>query len=258
MKTYIYIIALLLACALSSTSLAQLDFEVAEGAIEDVVDESPWSGSFAAGVNGKTGNSQNIDINVSLNVARETELTKTALLANYFFSSNDVSTSTDRLFGQARHERQLANPRWSGFLQAQYEWDRFKSFDFRLALHGGLTFEVYQLDDRFLKLRFGGGASREFGDDFLDLEWIPELQFGADWERQFNENVKLFASSDYFPNVSDFGDFRLVTNAGLEIVLDEARDINFRVFALHRFDSTPVAGDQETDLDYGMAISVGF
>lgn len=258
MKRYILIYVLLLAASLASTSLAQIEFEVAEGDIAEVVDESPWSGTFAAGVNGKTGNSQNIDINVSLNVARETELTKTALLANYFFSSNDVATSTDRLFGQARHERQLANPRWSGFLQAQYEWDRFKAFDFRLALHGGLTFEVYELDDRFLKLRFGGGASREFGDDLLDLEWIPELQFGADWERQFTETLKLFASSDYFPNVSDFGDFRLVTNAGLEIVIDEARDINFRVFALHRFDSTPVAGDQETDLDYGMAISVGF
>lgn len=258
MKSYICIFALLLTSSLASNSFAQLDFGIAEGEIEEAVDESPWSGSFAAGLNGKTGNSENIDINVSLNVARETEVGKTALLANYFFSSNDVSTVTDRLFGQARHERTLANPRWSGFAQAQYEWDRFKTFDFRLGLHGGLTFEVFKQDDRFLKVRLGGGASREFGDDALDLEWIPELQFGGDWERQVNENVKLFASTDYFPNVTDFADYRLVTNAGLEVVLDAVRDVNFRVFALHRYDSTPVAGDQETDLDYGMAISVGF
>lgn len=258
MKPSRYFVAFLFASLLSSTSFAQLDFGIEEGEVTEAVDGSPWSGSFAAGLNGKTGNSENIDINATLNLTRRTERGKTALLANYFFSSNDVSTVTDRLFGQARNERKLANPRWARFIQAQYEWDRFKTFDFRIALHGGLTFEVYELDDRFLKLRFGAGASREFGDDSLDLEWVPELQFGGDWERQLNDTVKLFASTDYFPNVSDFADYRLVTNAGLEFVLDAQRDINFRMFALHRYDSTPVAGDQETDLDYGMAISVGF
>ena len=256
MKLFVCSIVIFFTSTLASTGWAQLDFGITEGAVEDAVDESIWSGSFAAGLNGKTGNSQNLDINTTLNAVRETDINKTALLASYFYAANDVSTVTDRFFGQARRERNLPNPRWTAFVQAQYEWDRFKSFDYRLALHGGLGFEVFKLEDRFLKLRFGGGASREFGS--IGAEWLPELQFGGDWERQATDTLKFFATSDYYPNVSDFGDYRLVTNAGLEFLLDAERNINFRMFALHKYDSTPVAGDQETDLDYGMAIVVGF
>jgi len=181
---FVSTIVIFIATTLASTGFAQLDFGITEGVVEDAVDESPWSGSFAAGLNGKTGNSQNLDINTTLNAVRETDINKTALLASYFYAANDVSTVTDRFFGQARRERNLPNPRWTAFVQAQYEWDRFKSFDYRLALHGGLGFEVFKDEDRFLKLR--------------------------------------------------------------------------RMFALHKYDSTPVAGDEETDLDYGLAIVVGF
>ena len=123
-------------------------------------------------------------------------------------------------------------------------------------MHGGLGYEAYKEDDRFLKLRFGAGSSREFG--IPGTEWLPELQFGADWERQVTETLKLFATLDYYPNVSDFSDFRFVTNAGLEFVVDAERNINFRMFVLDRFDSTPVPGDQDNDIDYGVTIVVGF
>lgn len=240
----------------TATAHAQISFGLPDGFAQSLV-ENPWDGSFAAGLNGKAGNSQNLDINLTLNLARETDVAKTTVLASYFYSANAISTVTDRFFGQARQERSFANrPKLSAFAQGQYEWDRFKAFDYRLALHGGLGYEVYKLDDRFLKVRFGAGASREFG--AVDAEWLPELQFGADWERQVTETLKLFANLDFYPNVSDFSDFRFVTNAGLEFVVDAERNINFRMFVLDRYDSTPVAGDRENDIDYGLALVFGF
>ena len=115
------------------------------------------------------------------------------------------------------------------FYQAAYEWDEFKAFDYRIALHGGLGFEVFKFDDRFLKLRFGAGASREVGGT-VD-EWLPELQFGGDWERQLTDTLKLYANVDYYPNVEDFADYRLNVLSGLEFVIDAERNINFRMFA---------------------------
>ena len=240
----------------ASVCNAQLDFGLEPGEIQDEVAVSPWTGSFAAGLNGKSGNSQNLDINMTLNLARETDFANTTLLASYFYSTNDVATITDRFFGQGRQERKLANPRWSLFYQGSYEWDRFKAFDYRIALHGGLGFEVYKFEDRFLKLRFGAGASREVG-AVLD-EWLPELQFGGDWERQLTDTVKLYATVDYYPNVEDFADYRLNSVGGLEFVVDAERNINFRMFAFNRYDSTPPAGNEENDIDYGMALVVGF
>ena len=241
---------------LASSAVAQLDFGLSEGEFQDEVAESPWTGSFAAGLNGKSGNSQSLDINTTLDLARDTEYNNTTLLASYFYTANDVATVTDRFFGQGRQERKLRNPRWSLFAQSAIEWDRFKAFDYRIALHGGLGFEVYKLDDRFLKLRFGAGASREVG-GVLD-EWIPELQFGGDWERQLTDTVKLYANVDYYPNIEDFADYRLNTRAGVDFVIDAERNINFRMFAFNRYDSTPSAGNVENDIDYGMALVVGF
>ena len=238
----------------------QLDSDIFSDAVIEVpIIESPWSGSFAAGLNGKSGNSENLDINSTLNLKRETDASTTTLLGSYFYASNDVLTVTNRVFAQARQERKFANnPKLSVYAQVAYEWDEFRDFDYRIALHGGFGYEVYKLDDRSLKTRFGSGASREVGAPAPGDEWVPELQFGGDWERKLSDRTKVFATVDYYPNVSDFADYRLVTNTGLNYLLDAERNINFRLFALHRYDSTPPAGNQPSDLDYGMALAVGF
>jgi putative salt-induced outer membrane protein YdiY len=234
---------------------AQLDYDIEEGSIVEEVDPQ-WVGSFAAGLNGKSGNSQSTDINSTLNLTRETDFATTAIVGSYFYSATNAGTVTDRAFGQWRQERKLANPKWSWFYQSAFEWDRFKAFDYRVALHTGLAYKVYDLDDRKFKLRMGAGASKEVGG--LNDDWIPELQFGADWERKISETTRLYASCDYFPNIEDFSDYRINTNAGVDFLLDAERNINFRIFALNRFDSTPPAGNNQNDIDYGLALVVGF
>ncbi len=177
------------------------------------------------------------------------------MLATYFYAANDTSTVTDRIFAQARQERKLKNPKYSLFFQFGYEWDRFKNFDYRVSLHSGLAYQVYKEDDGSLNLRLGAGASKEVGAP--DDVWLPELQFGGDWDRQVTDTLRVYANVDYFPNVENFSDFRFNTNTGLEFVVDADRNINFRIFALNRYDSTPPAGNQQNDIDYGMAIVVG-
>ena len=255
MKSTFTICFLVVASLFTQPAKGQLDFDFSEGDIQDGVAENPWSGSFAAGLNGKSGNSQNLDLNLALNLARETDVTNTTLLATYFYSTNEIATVTDRFFGQARRERKLHDSRLNLYFQAAYEWDRFKAFDYRIALHSGLGFEFYKIEEGFLKFRFGAGASKEVG-AILD-DWIPELQFGGDWEHQLTSTVKLLATTDYYPSLDDFADFRLNTNAGFEFVVDAPRDINFRIFTFNRYDNTPAAGNVKNDIDYGMAFSVG-
>ena len=150
----------------------------------------------------------------------------------------------------------MANPKWTWYYQAGFEWDQFKDFDYRVSLHSGLAYMLYKLDDRFLKLRFGGGASKEVGS--VNEDWSPELQFGADWERKLSAKTRLYTTIDFFPNVSDFSDYRLNTNAGIDFLLDGEKNINFRIFGLSLFDSTPPPGNNNNDLSYGIALVVGF
>lgn len=215
-----------------------------------------WDGSFAFGLNGKSGNSENLDINMDMNLSREDDFAITSLLMTYFYSSNNLGTSTDRFFTEGRQERKLANPNFTWYYTGSFEWDRFKSFDYRLAFHTGIGILLYEDELGFLKSRIGAGASREFGG--LNDEWLPELQFGMDWERQITARTKLFATVDYFPNVEDFTDYRLNTRAGFETLLDEALNMSFRVFVFNRYDSTPGPGFKKNDIEYGAALVFGF
>lgn len=249
--------AILLSLFFVSWASAQIELGEYAGSSMEIDETVPcWSGSFAAGLNGKSGNSENLDMNMTLKLDRESDVYKTDLLASYFYSSNATTKTTDRFFGQARQERKFERPGWSLFYQVGYEWDRFKAFDYRIALHSGLAYEVFKYDDRFLKLRMGAGASREVG--IPGSEWVPELQLGGDWERQLTETLKAFATVDYYPSFEDFSDYRLNTHAGVEFCIDAERNIKFRMFALDRYDSTPAAGNKSNDIDYGMALSLGF
>lgn len=217
---------------------------------------SLWSGSFAAGLNGKSGNSQSVDLNIEMKWVRETVSSKTDLIANYFYSTNQIATVTDRFFGQARRERKIREGRVSGFGQTAFNWDRFKNYDYRIALHSGLSYEVLKGENRAVTTRWGAGASKEVGAVIDD--WIPELQFGADWERKITDTVKTYCNVDYYPSFKNFDEYRVNTNAGLEFLIDRERDINFRIFAFNRYDSTPPLGNVSSDLDYGFALAFNF
>ena len=111
----------------TSAAQAQVETVIEEGEIVEAVDEPlGWTGSFAAGFNGKTGNSENLDVNFAVNVTRESDFASLNFIGNYFYASSDVTTTTDRWFSQFRQEIKLQDERWSWFNQAGVEIDRFK------------------------------------------------------------------------------------------------------------------------------------
>ena len=176
-----------------STAQAQVETVIEEGELLELVDEEvvpAYTGSFAAGINGKSGNSQNIDVNFAVNVTRESDFATSIFIANYFYASSSVTTTTDRWFSQFRQEINLPNPDWSWFNQVGVEIDRFKNYDYRISLHTGLSYKVIDEERRKFKVRAGGGTSSEVGG--ASGSFSPELQLGADWERKvFDKHANL-------------------------------------------------------------------
>lgn len=228
----------------------QLDFS-------DLTDERKrWDGSVGFGLNGTGGNSQNVDINLSVETQRETADGVTDFLFNYFYSESDLVPSTDRIFSKARHEHKLANPNLNWYYSGTWEWDRFTGYDFRIALHTGAGWLLCRDDVRSLKTRFGAGSSREIGG--VQDDWPLELQWGLDWERKLGSKTRLFATNDYYPQFKDFARFRVNTRAGLETVLDPAYGLSLQTFVLNRYNSTPNPGFQANDIDYGVSLGFNF
>ena len=146
---------------------------------------------------------------------------------------------------------QLSNPRWSWFNKLGLEYDEFKNFDLRVFLNTGLGYLFVDNDTTQLRGRFGAGTSREF--DSPDNEWKPEATFGADLNHQLSARQKLSLVVDYYPTWDDFSDYRVIADAGWEVVLDKASNLSFKVGVIDRYDSTP-NGAQRNDVDYSVLL----
>lgn len=207
-----------------------------------------WSGEFEFGLTGSEGNSKNFKLRFGSKLKRETKRTRFNLDALYRIATLNGVQSEDRLFVTDKFEWLFKNSPMNLFFSGTTEYDRFKAFDVRIARHTGFGYDIIKNDITTLTSRFGGGFSREIGGP--ENKFVPELQFGADFEHKVTNSQKLIMSFDYFPDVSDFGDYRFQGKITYEFLIDPEWGLTLRFGILNLFDSTPELGRKRNDLDY--------
>jgi putative salt-induced outer membrane protein YdiY len=127
------------------------------------------------------------------------------------------------------------------------EYDEFKAFDLRLSVSGGLGNHFIKTETTTLTGRLGAGTSHEFGGP--DDAWVPEGNLGTDFEYKISRLQKFKLIADYYPSWEDFRDYRLVSNAYWEILLDDDTNLSLKIGAVDRYDNTP-NGAKANDIDY--------
>lgn len=205
-----------------------------------------WQFGLELGLNGSEGNAQSFSVVASSSAKRETEQSTLAMNVTYGKTdSNGIETQNYGIL-DARWDWKMT-PQWFLFTKTMLEYDEFKAFDLRLVKTGGLGYHLIKNDHTTLTGRFGAGASREF--EGPADEWVPEANFGGDLEHCLSQRQKLKLTMDYYPAWETFSDYRLVTNAYWEILLDEATNLSLKIGAIDRYDSTPFGLDPN-DVDY--------
>jgi putative salt-induced outer membrane protein YdiY len=210
-----------------------------------------WDGSMELGINGTSGNAQTFSMRTGANLKRETDRTKMTLDVTYARTEADSVETQNGGFLRSRVDWKLGDSPWALFHRLGLEYDEFKPFDIRLQLSGGLAYDVFDTEFTELTTRFGAGASREIG--AADDTWQPEANFGIDLERKLTDRQKLTATVDYFPAWEDFSDYRIVSNAGWEILLSEASNMSMKILVIDQYDSTP-QGAEANDIDYALLL----
>ncbi|MCA9212531.1 MAG: DUF481 domain-containing protein [Planctomycetales bacterium] len=207
---------------------------------------SLWENSIELGINGSEGNADSFSILTGGKMKRESDATKFLADLTYGRTKAGGVETQNYALGNSRWDWKM-NEQWFFYNKNTIEFDRFKPFDMRLSLTGGLGYDVIETDSTTLTTRLGAGASREFGGP-AD-EWVPEANLGLDFERKINEVQKISGVMDYFPSWEDFGDYRLVTKVDWELLLRKDGNLSLKIGAIDRYDSTP-NGNQANDLDY--------
>ncbi len=214
-----------------------------------------WTNSAELGTNGSAGNAESFSFQTGTRLKRKSDYTLFDFrLTHNRTIANSVETQNNALM-YADFERFLGKSKYSLFVKNGLEYDEFKAFDLRFFINTGLGYNFYNTDDIKLTSRFGAGTSREFGGP--DDRWVPEALFGADYEHQITKRNKVIAKVDYYPEWTNFSNFRLITDVSWEYLLDEKGNLSMKVGALDRYDSTP-NGRKPNDVNYSALLLYKF
>jgi putative salt-induced outer membrane protein YdiY len=215
-----------------------------------------WNSHAEFGLDGSEGNATTLAIQTGLEMKRATDVYTLAVDIDYRQANNRNVTTEDNGRFNLDYDRLIGDSSWSAFAKYGMEWDRFKAFDLRLNVNGGLGYYWVRDDTATLATRFGAGASRKIGAP-LDDDWVPEAVFGLEAERQLTSRQKLKGRIDYFPAWENFSDYRIVTDVSWEILLDGSENLSLKLAATDRYDSTP-QGAEPNDVYYSLLLLYKF
>ena len=105
-------------------------------------------------------------------------------------------------------------------------------------MDGGIGYRLIDGDHLALTTRMGAGSSREVGGP--NDEWIAEAIFSVVSEIEVSTRQSIYATLDYFPELQRFDEFRLVTDLGWEIELEQPANLSLKISVTDRYDSTLV------------------
>ncbi|WP_417734423.1 DUF481 domain-containing protein [Rosistilla oblonga] len=206
-----------------------------------------WDSSVEFGLNGSEGNTNSLSYAAGANLARKSDLYNLGVNLNYRKTSSGGIDTQNNARANFDLDRAIAETDFSAFIKSGLEYDEFKAFDARVNVNSGLSYFLAKTDDVTFITRIGAGASQEIGS--VDEDWKPEMLFGLDLKQQVNKRNKIYVKADYFPAFADFSDYRVVTDAGWEILLDDSENFSLKLAATNRYDSTPL-GLEPQDIDY--------
>lgn len=207
-----------------------------------------WDKSVDIGVNGASGNSENLNLRLQLSAERITTKMETKTAALYRMAQQDSETTENRFRFDVFNDwlpPEGSKIRW--WAKGAYEFDDFQAWDHRVSASGGIGYELINNDKHTLVGRLGFGGSQTFGDE---EEFRPEAIAGLDYSFQIATNQKLTAGTEFLLDVSDTDQWRNNSFVQFEALIDESSGMNFKTGISNRYDSAPGGDADKNDLEY--------
>jgi len=207
-------------------------------------------------LNGADGNTTNSNLFFGFDGEREYRGGELTFDLDYFYQQANSAVTMDRGVAKSRYEREFATSYVSWYLEGFFEYDNLRAYPGRLSTAAGLSKPLIETDRFELTGRAGAGASKKI--DAPEDEWRPELQFGMDYEYRLTERQRFFGFLDYYPDISDFGIYRLNYKLAWEALLEEDWGLAMRASLMNWYDSDPGPGTSANDLYYVLSLMWGY
>jgi len=219
-------------------------------------EQREWKSQLKFGGSATFGNSDTQALNLQFNTVRETEVTRTAFDAAYFFGTTDGDRDTNSLTTGVLQDWFVPESRWLYFADARADYDEFESWEYRVSGHGGVGYEFIKEPDFDLTGRAGIGAIKEFNSD--DESVRPEGLLGIALNWQISERQQLQFDTTAFPDFGEVGEFRWVTNADWSMLVDQETNMSVTAGLRHEYESSVGPDSDHSDLYLTAGLQLDF
>ena len=212
-----------------------------------------WKRSAELGINGNEGNTQDTDIHIGIKGDFSNTLKRWSVSSVYNNGSDDNETTKSDFFAQfTRDFLNPSTPHFS-FIKGRYDWDEFEDWDHQIDLSAGVGTQFIKKDTWSLIGRTGLGISKEFGGENDD--WTPEALFGIESLWTMSKHHSIEFKNSLYPNLSELGEFRNLTELNWKIGLADINNMNLKVGLVNDYDSLADGDSQENDFKYRLLLA---
>ncbi len=202
------------------------------------IDPLPWNSGIELGLNGSSGTRNSFSIRTGGYMKRESRFSKLDMSLYYNSTTAGENTTQNNAQYDVRNDWLLDDKSpWTLFGSGNVFYDQFQAFDIQANANTGIGYRFANEPNLKVIGRFGGGTSREFGGP--DDRWVPEALFGWEYSQKLYKTQRLYGKLDYFPQLDELEEFRVVADAGWEVELVQPSNMSLKVSANDRYDSTP-------------------
>jgi len=225
---------------------------------KDVQDEvGAWGGYIDSGLSLSRGNSETTNFTLGADAVRATEKSKTTIFATSLYSKSNVlgvsTTTASAINAGLRYDHNISD-RTFAFVFTNFDHDRFQDLDLRNVIGGGLGFHAVKTARTTLDLSAGATFNQEYYTTLTRRS--AEVVVGEALDHKLNGAVSLHERLDFYPNVTDLGQYRVVFDTAA--ITKIAKFLSWQVDISDRYQSNPLFGLRGNDLLLTTGVRVTF
>lgn len=196
--------------------------------IPRVPDKAEWKFGFVlGGVATNNDDGEDFDLNTRMTVERTTPVAESRMYLSYIYGDSDGVRDDNAFTGILRHAFLARRTPWLVFGIIRYDWDEFRSWDYRWTTHAGLGYRVIDTENTRLIPKVGGGYRKDFGSEEEASRAEGLLGFELNWKPGKLNTIHLDVT--YYPSLNE-NEYRIVPIAewSFRFQEDSALSLNFR------------------------------
>ncbi|MCE9589911.1 MAG: DUF481 domain-containing protein [Planctomycetes bacterium] len=215
-----------------------------------------FKSQFEFGFSGTQGKSDTSTARVGFITDRKTTDTRSHFDATYYLATSLNTTTRNDLSARDQEDWLFVGTPWYWFVEGTYDFNEFADWDHRIAGATGPGYQLIQTPSFDLRIRGGGGASKEFGSDHEEI--VPEGLIGGEFLWRLSDRQKLAASSAFYPDLLDPTDNRSTTTADWSYLLDRVQRLTLRMGVKLEYQSETSDSTPNADMKFFGALVFGF